>query len=140
MKFLIVSLALVAATCAQYQQPTKPIAILRQAQDIAPDGSYSYNYDTENGISVAENGAPKPVGPKGEPAVVVSGQYQYPAPDGTVIQVTYSADENGFQPQGAHLPVAPPVPEAIQRSIAYNAAHPEENEYNPAAAPVYRRF
>lgn len=30
----------------------------------------------------------------------------------------------GFQPQGAHLPVAPEVPEAIQRALQYIAANP----------------
>lgn len=29
---------------------------------------------------------------------------------------------------GAHLPTAPPIPEAIQRALAYNAAHPEEDD------------
>lgn len=56
------------------------------------------------------------------------GGYQYTAPDGTRISLTYTADENGFVPQGAHLPTPPPIPEAIQRALEYIAAHPEENE------------
>ncbi|KAL0132056.1 hypothetical protein PUN28_000078 [Cardiocondyla obscurior] len=120
---------------AQYYNPNyygRPFyAILRQTQDASPDGSYSYSYDTENGISVAETGQPKNIGPNQIESV--RGQYSYTAPDGTPIVVTYSADENGFVASGAHLPTPPPIPIAIQRALAYNAAHPEEEE-------PYRRY
>jgi hypothetical protein len=39
------------------------------------------------------------------------------SPEGTPITVTYTADENGFQAQGSHLPVAPPIPDAILKSL-----------------------
>ncbi|XP_012535140.1 endocuticle structural glycoprotein SgAbd-8 [Monomorium pharaonis] len=136
MKFLIVSLALVAVALAQhsgptYKQPVQPVAILKQAHDFSPEGSYNYAYETENGIVAAEQGSPQPVGPKGDPAVISQGHFQYTAPDGTPIAVQYTADENGFHPQGAHLPVAPHVPELIQKAVAYVLAHPQpENQHN----------
>lgn len=134
MKILLILLGLTAMVCAQFNRyPYNPdyygrrFAILRQTQDSRPDGSYSYSYDTENGISVAEQGTPKNIGPN--QIEYVRGQFSYTAPDGTPILVQYTADENGFQPTGAHLPTPPPIPPEIQRSLAYNAAHPEEDDY-----------
>lgn len=80
------------------------------------------SYETANGISANEQGALK-----GPESLSVNGGYQYTDNAGNVFQIQYLADENGFQPQGAHLPVAPPIPEAILRALEYNAAHPEED-------------
>lgn len=89
--------------------------ILRDARDILPTGDYSYEYETQNGINFQEQS--QIVAPNSHR---VTGFFEYPGPDGQKIRVDYIADENGFQPQGAHLPVAPAIPEAIQRSIEYN--------------------
>ncbi|KOB72938.1 Cuticular protein PxutCPR18 [Operophtera brumata] len=49
------------------------------------------------------------------------GAFSYTGDDGQVYTVTYTADENGFHAQGAHLPTSPPIPEAIAKSLEQNA-------------------
>ncbi|XP_068630406.1 endocuticle structural glycoprotein SgAbd-8-like [Battus philenor] len=110
----------VAVAFAAPQSAQEPIPILRQDSQINGDGSYQYSFETGNGISADQKGDLKKVG-DGE-ALEVQGQFQYPGDDGQNIQLSYVADENGYQPQGAHLPTAPPVPEAIQRALAFIAA------------------
>lgn len=68
-------------------------------------------------------------------AVAVQGQFSYNSNEGP-ISLTYTADENGFVPQGAHLPVAPPIPEAILKSLAFNAA--EEAAGGGAAGKLHK--
>nr|AYO46607.1 cuticular protein [Galeruca daurica] len=98
--------------------------IVGQSQDGPNvDGSYSWGYETDNGISAKESGRPKAAD-----VLEVQGEVGYTDQDGTPIQLIYVADENGFQAKGAHLPTPPPIPEAILRSIEYNAQHPEEDD------------
>ncbi|XP_075973327.1 pupal cuticle protein 20-like [Anticarsia gemmatalis] len=87
------------------------------------DGNYRFSYDTPDGTSAHESGAPRAQGPEG-PAVTAEGGFSFRTPDGQQIQLTYTADENGFHPTGSHIPTPPPIPEAILRSIEYNRQHP----------------
>ncbi|CAD0199448.1 unnamed protein product [Chrysodeixis includens] len=103
------------------------IPILRYENVNNGDGTYRYNYETGNGISAHESGAPRAPGPEG-PAVTAEGGFSYRAPDGQQISLTYTADENGFHPTGSHLPTPPPIPEAILRSLEYNRQHPSSGE------------
>ncbi|EFN78519.1 endocuticle structural glycoprotein SgAbd-2 [Harpegnathos saltator] len=121
----------------QYTSPGKFIAIRSQQKDSSPDGSYSFSYETENGISVSESGHPQ-AGPQGQ-TEVVQGRYSYPAPDGTPITIEYTADENGFHAQGAHIPTPPPIPEAIRRALAANPPGPDDSKYDQQQ-PFQQRF
>nr|CAD7439246.1 unnamed protein product [Timema bartmani] len=102
------------------------ILILKQANDQIGSG-YVYSFETENGIATQETGSLKSFGPKGD-AIVAEGVYRYTAPNGVLIETRYSADENGFRAEGAHLPVGPPIPEYILRSLEYIAANPPKPE------------
>ncbi|CAH1155278.1 unnamed protein product [Phaedon cochleariae] len=93
------------------------------------DGSYSYLYETGNGITAQERGFLKP-GPGPEGAQQADGGFSYTAPDGQRISLTYVADENGFRPQGAHLPTPPPIPEAILRSLEQNRLEEARGGYS----------
>lgn len=93
---------------------------------------FSCSYETDNGIAAQEVGVLKQIG--NEAAVVVQGSYQYPNEQGGV-QISYVANENGFQPSGSALPTPPPVPEAIIRSIQFNEAHAKA-----APQPTYQRY
>lgn len=80
-----------------------------------------HSYATGNGIKAQEQGVLKGNVPEG-PGEAVHGSYSYTAPNGQQITVTYTADENGFVPQGAHLPTPPPIPPEILKSLQLNAA------------------
>ncbi|CAH1132895.1 unnamed protein product [Ceutorhynchus assimilis] len=87
----------------QKYQPSAPqnqIPIIKLETTNNGDGSYSTAYETGNGIQAAEQGEK--------------------------IDLSYTADENGYHPHGDNLPTPPPVPDAILKSIEYNKAHPEE--------------
>ncbi|XP_044739332.1 endocuticle structural glycoprotein SgAbd-8-like [Chrysoperla carnea] len=105
----------------QPRNPNNDIPILSYSNENNGDGSYRYSYETANGIKAEEQGALKNVGSEAE-AIAVQGGFSYTDEQGNLIQLTYTADENGFQPQGAHLPTPPPIPEAILKSIQQNAA------------------
>ncbi|XP_047536190.1 pupal cuticle protein 36-like isoform X1 [Vanessa atalanta] len=90
--------------------------------------SYRYSYETSNGIFAEESG-------EATNGVRAQGGYSYTGDDGKTYSVTYTADENGYQPQGEHLPTPHPIPEEILRSIEENAraaaAGTQEGAYRP---------
>ncbi|XP_037780416.1 cuticle protein AMP1A-like [Penaeus monodon] len=140
MKFVVLfALASVAAAVPQgYGAPQPPrynseeIAILRDERVIEDDGRYNFDMETANGIKVSEHGTP---GEKG--AINSAGSFSYTAPDGTPISLQFVADANGFQPQGAHLPVAPafphPIPQFVLDQIAFAAQEDARRPQEPSS-------
>ncbi|KAH8355356.1 hypothetical protein KR093_011538, partial [Drosophila rubida] len=91
---------------------------LNRADDVRPDG-FSAVLETSNHISESRNG---------DEHGNIHGNYGWISPEGEHIQITYVADENGYQPSGAHLPTPPPIPVEIQRALEWIAAHPPAPE------------
>uniref|UniRef100_T1GT19 Uncharacterized protein n=1 Tax=Megaselia scalaris TaxID=36166 RepID=T1GT19_MEGSC len=112
MKFLVV-LACVAAVAfaAEVEEVSRSL-------NVQPD-SYSYDFALNNGQSAQESGKLKD-----EDTIAVQGSFGFLTPEGENVQISYTADENGYQPQGSALPTPPPIPAQIAKALEYIAAHP----------------
>ncbi|XP_037937869.1 larval cuticle protein 65Ag1-like [Teleopsis dalmanni] len=105
MKLLIVFAALCAIALAAPVDDSSKAQILRLEADVQPD-RYNFAWETSDGNKHEEQGELKNLGPEDD-AIVVRGSYSFVADDGKTYTVNYVADENGFQPEGAHLPNVP---------------------------------
>ncbi|KAM7356048.1 larval cuticle protein 65Ag1-like [Cochliomyia hominivorax] len=103
MKLIIVFAALFAVALAAPRP--EEATILKSESEVGPE-SFQYAYATSDGVEAEAQGQLKNVGSEDE-AIVVKGSFSFVADDGQTYTVNYVADENGFQPQGAHLPVVP---------------------------------
>jgi len=104
MKFALV-LSFAACIVCVLAAPAEDYAnaqILRLDSDVRPDG-YQFALETSDGKTHQEEGTLKNIGTD-EESIVVRGSYSFVADDGQTYTVNYVADENGFQPEGAHLP------------------------------------
>ncbi|KAH8314824.1 hypothetical protein KR074_000836 [Drosophila pseudoananassae] len=99
MKFLIAFVALFALALAN------DATIDKLESEVLPE-SFNYEYKTSDGQQGEASGKLNYPGSDHE-SLAVKGSYSFVGDDGVTYTVSYIADENGFQPQGAHLPVAP---------------------------------
>nr|CAH0102485.1 unnamed protein product [Daphnia galeata] len=120
--FVIVALLAVAAAApsgtpysAGYKAPA--ISIVAQSDVRNGDGSGAWSYAGSDGTTRDESYAQKAL-PGYKDAYgkesyesgagnTNKGASYYISPEGQKITLTWVADENGFQPKGDHLPVAP---------------------------------
>merc|ERR1712136_307854 len=116
---LLVALFVAVAAAENTYEYKEPFAITKYGSVSDETGKYSYNFEAANGIKVSEEGEQKHFGDKLEEGYgsVARGAYSYEM-DGVTYTVNWVADENGFQPTGNHLPVAPPMPEYVVKMLA----------------------
>ncbi|KAJ8937326.1 hypothetical protein NQ318_008288 [Aromia moschata] len=116
------------------QSGSTPIPIISQTDEINPDGSFKFSYETGNGIKVEESGYIKDGNESSTDKIqVIQGSVSYTNADGKVISLKYIADENGFQPEGDHLPTPPSLPGAAASSLK---ALPDQKAAQSAPQPA----
>ena len=102
---IIALCALVAVAIAAPPHDETVLVKETPLDNIGVDG-YQFGYELSNGQAHQESAQLQNPGHENE-ALVVRGSYTYVDPETNVrYTVNYVADENGFHPEGAHLPVA----------------------------------
>lgn len=101
MKLIVFALVIVAAMAAP---PAGDVQVLKNvfSNDV---NSYTFGFEQSDGQKRDEQGEVKNIGAENE-AISVRGSFSFVGDDGQTYTVTYVADENGFQPSAAHIPVA----------------------------------
>lgn len=102
MKIVYVLAFLVAGALAAPVDDSQTV-VLHSESDVRPDG-FDFEYKTSDGVSRKEHGELKDIGAE-YPALNVRGSVTWTAGDGQEYTLNYIADQNGFQPEGKHLPV-----------------------------------
>ncbi|KAI8040329.1 larval cuticle protein 65Ag1 [Drosophila gunungcola] len=82
--------------------PAPDTEIVELVSEVNAD-NYNYKFETSDGTKQEQHGSIKNLGPE-EDVLQVAGSYSYLGDDGQTYAITYVADENGFQPQGDHIP------------------------------------
>ena len=89
-------LTLAALSAAAPAPQEAQVKIVKDERSMMGDGTFSYAWESEDGTAADAMGENKAIGE--EFGVSMSGSYSFVAPDGKTYQVTWTADENGFQP------------------------------------------
>ncbi|XP_076055226.1 cuticle protein AMP2-like [Oratosquilla oratoria] len=99
--------ALLAFATADFDSREEPvhIPIVAETRQEPVAGASASDFESANGIRLIQKAAAGGAGQSN-----VEGVFSYPDEFGNVIEVHYIANEYDFQPQGVHLPVAPPAP------------------------------
>ncbi|XP_022909080.1 larval cuticle protein 65Ag1-like [Onthophagus taurus] len=106
--FLVGFLAFAAAR-PQLQQFVQNVGAktIRYVNELTGTG-YKFAIEQDDGQKKFEIGELVNEGKENE-SLAVKGYYSYVGDDGKTYEVGYTADENGFQPEGEHIPPAASV-------------------------------
>ncbi|CAG9858884.1 unnamed protein product [Phyllotreta striolata] len=122
-----------AATPGQPGGDATPIAIINQTADSNPaDGSFQFSFETANGIKIEEKGYLKDGANSSEKIQVIEGSVSYTDNEGNPVNLRYIADENGYQPEGDHIPKAPESPLGSQPDAAQSPSSRPAQTAQPA--------
>jgi len=100
---LLIALALFIAVAVAIPPPAD-VHVLKT--DYTADlNTYTFGFEQSDGQKREEHGEIKHLGTEDE-GISVRGSFSFVGDDGQTYTVTYVADEHGFQPSAAHLPVA----------------------------------
>jgi len=105
MKCFIVFALLIVAAVAAPPKGGNPGDVTELSRNFANNGeNYKFGFELSDGQKRDEAGEVKIIDK--EAGIVMRGSFSFVADDGVTYTVNYIADENGFQPQGAHIPAA----------------------------------
>ncbi|XP_050557555.1 flexible cuticle protein 12-like isoform X3 [Spodoptera frugiperda] len=109
---LIVALCLVAvAVAAPPRSNSGNVEIVRFDNDNIGLGNYKYGFELTDGTGAEQQAELRNEGKEDE-SIAVRGSFTWVGPDGVSYRVTYTADDNGYQPtieQGSGGAVPPAV-------------------------------
>ncbi|KAL5287371.1 hypothetical protein ACFFRR_008335 [Megaselia abdita] len=96
------------------------ISVVSRSESVREDG-FDFALQQSDGQVQHQSGV---LSGHGEGAALAQkGDFAWTSPEGESIAVSYIADENGYQPTGAHLPVAPAIPDHVVRLVKYLSEH-----------------
>lgn len=102
MKFVIFAVFIAAASAAVPQARSSSDDVTVLSRSFSNDGkAYNFAFEQSDGTKREEAGEVKLI--EKESGIVMRGSFSFVADDGQTYTVTYIADENGFQPSGAHI-------------------------------------
>ncbi|XP_047478440.1 cuticle protein AM1159-like [Penaeus chinensis] len=108
----IVFACLAALALARPQTPESEAETVLDERSDNGDGNFQYTFETSNGIRASKIGTP---GSEGQSNM--QGSFSFLLPDGSTAEVSFVADENGYQPSSDLLPVAPPLPDHVHELL-----------------------
>ena len=135
-----------AASAAGRAAPTAQIIRSVYNTPTEYNQGYDFGFETDNGIQQSSVGEMRRVGD--EEVIVMRGSYQYTDANGDLVEVSWTADENGYRAESAILPVAPAIPfaaqaEAVARQIEFaqqQRAAASSQSASVVPAPAYAAY